>query len=61
MALSKGFRLLSNNQHFAGEDSNFNDIPSLVEHKKKLEERGMKYSEREKAEFFIGRSIQCVM
>ena len=36
-----------------GEDSNFNDIPTLVEHKKKLEEMGKNYTEREKAEYFI--------
>ena len=39
---------------FAGEDSNFNDIPSLVEHKKRLLDSGKEYTERDKAEFFIG-------
>jgi len=36
-----------------GEDSSFQDIPSLVEHKRRLEAEGKAYSEREKAGFFI--------
>lgn len=36
-----------------GEDSSFQDIPSLVEHKRRLEAQGKTYNEREKAGFFI--------
>lgn len=36
-----------------GEDSSFNDIPTLVEHKQRLAESGKEYNEREKAGFFI--------
>lgn len=47
-----------------GEDSNFSDIPSLVEHRQRLLEKGQGegalMGEREKAEFFIGHITEDV-
>ncbi len=36
-----------------GDDSNFNDVPSLVEHRLLLEEQGKELTERQKAEYFF--------
>jgi hypothetical protein len=44
-----------------GEDSNFNDIPTLVEHKQRLLEQGKEYTEKEKAEFFIGKCFSPLL
>lgn len=48
------FWLKDINPHFKeGDDANFNDIPSIVAHKKRLEEKGESNFEKGKAEFFV--------
>lgn len=39
-----------------GEDASFDDCPTLMEHKRRLEEEGKEFTEKEKAEFFIRKS-----
>jgi uncharacterized membrane protein len=38
-----------------GEDSNFDDIPILVEHRQRFAEMGKEFDEKAKANFFIGK------